>query len=267
MLDVGGVSLGILKIMPLFKAVNSVGSSYFPERTVHILVLNAPRVFASLWSIVRCAGRLRPARRVRGSRGHALPGQLQKLVDPRTQKKVVILSGGDKQFNGARLPLPGVRAASTPDRTERRSASHIHGGPGHTAGVRGRACAAPHERPGHGGDGIHVRLAAKVTHLAVTDRCCAALADTRAWTSGSHSAAPRKRRLLPSRLMCCRHLRLRHRARARRLTPASRAHNIRSRRVRRRKPARRARMRPGRRRRRGLRPASWRGGLAASCRR
>jgi hypothetical protein len=65
-LDVGGVSLGILKIMPLFKAVNSVGSSYFPERTVHILVLNAPRVFASLWSIVRCAGRLRLARRVRG---------------------------------------------------------------------------------------------------------------------------------------------------------------------------------------------------------
>jgi hypothetical protein len=52
-LDVGGVSLGMMKVMPLFKAVNTVGSTYFPERTVHILVLNAPRVFASLWSIVR----------------------------------------------------------------------------------------------------------------------------------------------------------------------------------------------------------------------
>lgn len=52
-LDVGGASLGFLKVLPLFKAVNSVGSSYFPERTVHILVLNAPRIFSSLWSIVR----------------------------------------------------------------------------------------------------------------------------------------------------------------------------------------------------------------------
>jgi hypothetical protein len=52
-LDLGGASLGMLKVMPLFKAINSVGSSYFPERTVNILVLNAPRVFSSLWSIVR----------------------------------------------------------------------------------------------------------------------------------------------------------------------------------------------------------------------
>jgi hypothetical protein len=54
-LDLGGASLGMLKVMSLFKAINSVGSSYFPERTVHILVLNAPRVFSSLWSIVRPA--------------------------------------------------------------------------------------------------------------------------------------------------------------------------------------------------------------------
>lgn len=53
MLDVGGLSLGLLNVMPLFKVVNTVGSSYFPERTINILVLNAPRVFKQLWSIVR----------------------------------------------------------------------------------------------------------------------------------------------------------------------------------------------------------------------
>ena len=53
MLDVGGLSLGLLKVMPLFKVVNAIGSSYFPERTINILVLNAPRVFQQLWAIVR----------------------------------------------------------------------------------------------------------------------------------------------------------------------------------------------------------------------
>ena len=57
MLDVGGLSLGLLNVMPLFKVVNTVGSSYFPERTINILVLNAPRVFKQLWSIVRPAAR------------------------------------------------------------------------------------------------------------------------------------------------------------------------------------------------------------------
>jgi hypothetical protein len=53
LLDFGGMSLGLLKLMSLFKTVNSVGSSYFPERTVLFFVLNAPRAFATLWSIVR----------------------------------------------------------------------------------------------------------------------------------------------------------------------------------------------------------------------
>ena len=55
MLDVGGLSLGLLKVMPLFKVVNAIGSSYFPERTINILVLNAPRVFQQLWAIVRAS--------------------------------------------------------------------------------------------------------------------------------------------------------------------------------------------------------------------
>jgi hypothetical protein len=98
MLDVGGLSLGLLNVMPLFKVVNTIGSSYFPERTINILVLNAPRVFRQLWASVRPAAR-REAICVASHACHAL--QLQKLVDPRTQKKVHILSGGEQQLSGA----------------------------------------------------------------------------------------------------------------------------------------------------------------------
>ena len=78
LLDFGGMSLGLLKLLPLFKAMNAVGSAYFPERTVLFFVLNAPRVFTTLWSIVKG------------------------LVDPRTQKKVHILSEGKRQLAALR---------------------------------------------------------------------------------------------------------------------------------------------------------------------
>ena len=101
MLDVGGLSLGLLKVMPLFKVVNAIGSSYFPERTINILVLNAPRVFQQLWAIVRAPTPRAAAWRT-PSRAPRPFTQLQKLVDPRTQKKVHILSGGEHQLTGAR---------------------------------------------------------------------------------------------------------------------------------------------------------------------
>jgi hypothetical protein len=78
LLDFGGMSLGLLKLLPLFKAMNAVGSTYFPERTVLFFVLNAPRIFTSLWSMVKG------------------------LVDPRTQKKVHILSEGKRQLAALR---------------------------------------------------------------------------------------------------------------------------------------------------------------------
>ena len=65
LLDLGGASMSLLKVMHLFKELNRIGSSYFPERTLNILVLNAPRVFSTVWSMARaaharhCAGRLR----------------------------------------------------------------------------------------------------------------------------------------------------------------------------------------------------------------
>jgi hypothetical protein len=71
LLDFGGMSLGLLKLTSLFKAMNAVGSTYFPERTVLFFVLNAPRAFSTLWSIVRypctrLAARALTQRRPRG---------------------------------------------------------------------------------------------------------------------------------------------------------------------------------------------------------
>lgn len=56
LLDFGGMSLGLYKLLSLFKVVNHTGSNYFPERTVLFFVLNAPRIFSGLWSMVRSLG-------------------------------------------------------------------------------------------------------------------------------------------------------------------------------------------------------------------
>ena len=109
-LDVGGLSLGLMKVMPLFKVVNTVGSTYFPERTIDILVLNAPRVFKQIWAVVRAAARPAPACAAAHAPRAPRP-QLQKLVDPRTQKKVHILSGGEQQLTGALRSGRAPRAA------------------------------------------------------------------------------------------------------------------------------------------------------------
>ena len=111
MLDVGGLSLGLLKVMPLFKVVNAIGSSYFPERTINILVLNAPRVFQQLWAIVRASAPQAAAVQRALTRTPRPIAQLQKLVDPRTQKKVHILSGGEHQLTGAQARVKPSRSA------------------------------------------------------------------------------------------------------------------------------------------------------------
>lgn len=56
LIDFGGMSLGLLKLKPVFSIVNKTGSTFFPERTVHFFVLNAPRAFAAIWTIVRRPG-------------------------------------------------------------------------------------------------------------------------------------------------------------------------------------------------------------------
>ena len=149
MLDVGGLSLGLLKVMPLFKVVNAIGSSYFPERTINILVLNAPRVFQQLWAIVRAATPRAAAWRKRSRAPRALP-QLQKLVDPRTQKKVHILSGGEHQLTGAqRACACAARAAQrhlTRVRRPTHSVAYLPGGCRHPGDAGRQAPAAFPER-------------------------------------------------------------------------------------------------------------------------
>ena len=53
LLDFGGMSLSLLKLKSAFSTMNSVGSSYFPERTVLFFVLNAPGLFSMLWNLAR----------------------------------------------------------------------------------------------------------------------------------------------------------------------------------------------------------------------
>ena len=98
-LDMGGKSLSLAKVLPLFKAVNAVGSAFFPERTLNILVVNAPLTFSALWALVRCHG---PGSFALGHVTHR-HSQLQGFVDPRTQRKISVLSGGDKQLQGTPL--------------------------------------------------------------------------------------------------------------------------------------------------------------------
>ncbi len=166
MLDVGGVSLRIVKVMPLFKEVNRIGSSYFPERTVHILVLNAPRIFSSLWSMVRAAHACVPCLccHVGNSRPPALRLQIKPLVDPRTQKKVHILSGGEHQLKGAAcfgarsFQVDSHHAHCLAHAVQNDSATHLPRGCRHTAQPRRRARAAVHQRPRCTSDGLNVRL-------------------------------------------------------------------------------------------------------------
>jgi hypothetical protein len=55
LLDFGGMSLSLLKLKAAFSTMNSVGSSYFPERTVLFFILTAPGLFSMLWNLARAA--------------------------------------------------------------------------------------------------------------------------------------------------------------------------------------------------------------------
>jgi hypothetical protein len=79
LLDFGGMSLSLLKLKTIFGTMNSIGSRYFPERTVLFFILNAPGIFSMMWNVVKG------------------------LVDPRTQKKINILSSGSRQIEGVSL--------------------------------------------------------------------------------------------------------------------------------------------------------------------
>lgn len=84
LLDFGGMSLSLLKLKTIFGTMNSIGSRYFPERTVLFFILNAPGIFSMMWNVVKG------------------------LVDPRTQKKINILSSGSRQIEGASLVWSSV---------------------------------------------------------------------------------------------------------------------------------------------------------------
>ena len=97
LLDFGGMSLSLLKLKAAFSTMNSVGSSYFPERTVLFFILNAPGIFSMLWNLARAPVFAGAA--VGADAAVPVP-QLKGLVDPRTQKKIHILSGGSRQLEG-----------------------------------------------------------------------------------------------------------------------------------------------------------------------
>ena len=52
LLDFGGMSLSLLSLKSMFSTMNKIGSSYFPERTVLFFILNAPGIFAKMWTLV-----------------------------------------------------------------------------------------------------------------------------------------------------------------------------------------------------------------------
>lgn len=50
--DVSGVSLSLLRHVSVIKLVTAIGPPYFPECTRRVLLVNAPRVVAMIWSAV-----------------------------------------------------------------------------------------------------------------------------------------------------------------------------------------------------------------------
>lgn len=74
LVDISGLGLSHRPLLSLFKEFNATSGAFFPERTAHIVVLNAPRAFSVLWSLAKV------------------------FVDPRTARKVAICSDGAAQL-------------------------------------------------------------------------------------------------------------------------------------------------------------------------
>lgn len=80
-LDIGGIGVSALYIwLPLLRAYNTCATSHFPERTIHVLILNAGTTFSALWRVVKSIVDPRTAAKMR-----TLPKHLKSNIPMRAQ--------------------------------------------------------------------------------------------------------------------------------------------------------------------------------------